>query len=1173
MYFSQLTGALLIVINLKEADAFTIPSDGVRGFESHESRELFTSAEDHHLKTVAPQRPANNGQVISRHSDERDDSTEFRIAVGITAAPAVARNPMIRTVNQVTRAPTANVRLPVSLHSDEHDDLSDEVRSITGILSSRKQVASTQTTPNAGSQAGQRVTKHPDERLIVSAQPGKQVIIRTVTTPVSVQAVPIHKAIFRHSDERDDHSDEIVLSRMSVPNKPPIPNVPALATNPAGLGQTTNPQPPLVQLRSGGRVDLPWLEHDDDIDVQIDPVTKQVVNVRAEQKDSIEHDDLFSDEIIRARIPPSPTTPALGANPVGIQTPVNGPMLSQQSFDTVARVLNQQNIQIRPETLGAAPPIIVGGHVIDHSDEVDDHSLEIHHVRSGMSTQSAFPGVPVRPANPPTDVRHLFRDSNEDDVSLEDVIRSHVPNVQTHRTPVQQGFPRDSDERDLSSEVVRRLLNQQNVTRLNQAVHRVSHSDERDDTSAEVILHVRNGTTTIQRMPLTRYSHEHDDTSDEMLGIGRSLPIGPTGQQGVIRVMSRQSHERDDSMEMIGLVRKTAVTPHETTVIGGHVIRHSDEIEGDSSEMHHVGHQPASVLATAGVGHHSAEHDVSIEDVIGVRNRPLNGQIQAAPVHPGVRILEDSFEHDDSRERGGRVLDHQGRQINTTVYLHRDSDEHDDLSLEVDLSLLPEIQRLFTDVRMDAVAPPPAQNQGVAASVAGRSHGNQAVHNAVEMDVSLEVEDILANPLFQQKIQEIDDRLKSAPDARGKRLIEKYAEALALSSPSFNSAPSIIQSSFYLPLLFTCLMVCVGWEQEILFPRRLLSQTDTTSFDPRQPPSLMLLNTVNCQSSNPAQVAPNHHGMRPGQTFTLNGHVIGVTQSHERDDISMEVIGRVANAKNVQATPGQPKPSIHPAQQGVLFSRDSIERHDLSLEDVIGRNANRQHVQGAQQRPAVVPAGQGVRFSDDSIERHDLSLEDVIGRHSNRQHSIQTQSAVPQGRRPFRDSDEHRDVSLEDLVGRVPHRQHAVQNNQAAIQQGVRHFWDSDEHDDVSYEVDFSLLPQLLRLLQPTVQSTTPPAPSQGQRLGQQVSQRYDEHHEVSLEFNEILANPTFQQKIQEIDDRLKRASGPRGKRLMEKYATALAVYSTPPGENSSPSMNSSYYLPFFIACFWAWFL
>ncbi|KAK4004538.1 hypothetical protein OUZ56_006272 [Daphnia magna] len=813
-----LTGALLIVINFKESDSFAIPSDGVGGFESHESRELFPSAEDH-LRRVAPQRPATNRHVVSRHSDEDDDSSEFRIAVG-TAAPA--RKPTMRTVNQAARAPTANVRHPVAFHSDEDDDLSDEVRSIARIFGPNKQAVSTQTTPNAGSQVGQRIAKHPDERLIVSAQPGKQVIIRTGTTPVSVQSAPIHKAMFRHSDERDDDSDEIVL-RIPVSNKPSIQSVPALTANRAGLGQTINPQPAAIdRLRSGGHAHLPWREHGDDIEVQIDPITKQVVNIRAEQKDSVEHDDLFSDEVIRSRIASS-LTPALKANPIqlnaAIQTPVNGRLLSQQTFDTGARVSNPQNVQIRPETLGSGRAV-VGRLVIDHSDEVDDHSLEIHHVRSGMPTQAGAPGVGM-PANRSTDVLHLFSDSSEHDVSLEDVIHSRLGNGQTRTTPaVHRGVPIDSDERDLSSEVVRRILNQQNgrnsTRSSSQGVHLVSYSDERDDTSVEVILHVRNGTATLQGMPLMRHSDERDDMSDERMGIGRSLRNGPTGQQAV-RVMSRQSHERDDSMEMIGLVRKTAVTPAETTVVGGHVIRHSDEIDDDSLEVHHVGRQRpptvGGVLPTAArVGHHlrhSDEHDVSIEDVIGIRNRPLNGRIQAAPVQAGGRISKDSDEHDDSIERVGRLLDHQGRQINTTVHLNRDSDEHEDLSLEVDFSLLPEIQRLFADVRTDAVAAPASavQIEGVGASVAGRSHENQAVWKPVEMDVSLELEDILANPLFQRKIQEIDDRLKSVPDARGKRLIEKYAEALALSSPSFNAAPATIQSSFYLPLLFACLLV------------------------------------------------------------------------------------------------------------------------------------------------------------------------------------------------------------------------------------------------------------------------------------------------------------------------------------------------------------------------------
>lgn len=899
----QLIGALLLAINFKEADSFTIPSDGVRGFESHESRELLSSG-------------------------EHDDSSEFRsVLVGQTS-----RTPMTGTVGQVTGTPKANVRLPISFHSDEHDDFSDEVRSLAGMLAPNAQVVSA--TPDAGSQpnSGQRITKRPDERLIVSAQPGKQVIIRTVTTNVNAQTItPIGKAIFRHSDEHDDYSDEIV-SKVSVLANPSGKKVPAQMASSAVLGQTANGQHPIYRLRSGEHADLPWREHDDDIHVQIDPITKQVVNIRAEQKDSMEHDDLFSDEVIRSHIAISPR-PAFKSSPAqlnaGIQT-------------ATGQILNQQNGQVRHAVPGPAQHVIIGDHVIRHSDEIDDISLEDLHVRSAMQTQTSATGGSVV-ASTETGGRNLFRDSDEHDVSLEDVIAAHSrpQHGQRQKAPVQQGVRlfRDSDERDVSSEVVRRILNQQNgqnLTTSHQSVHLVNDSDEHDDTSVEIILNIRNGTalgqgglliqqsgkvvsqmvnnptapiqqgvhfisrdseehdisledvmavhsslhngqgqtapgqqgvrlfedsderdlssevvrrilsqqngqnltTANQVVHLVHDSDEHDDTSVEIIlnirngtapgqgtllikqsgkvvGIDRSPRTGqnPTApaQQGV-HFISRHSDEHDDSIEIVGLVRKTAVIPPETTVIGGHAIRHSDEVDDDSLELHHIRHQspPAngSVITTPDVQHHfrhSDEHDVSLEDFIGTPNRPMNGQIQVAPVQQGGHLLRDSDEHDDSRERTGRVLNHQGRKINTTVYLSRDSDEHDDLSLEVNLSLLPEIQRLFTDARMDTVAMPAVQEQGVAAVVGNR--GNPAVRKAKELEVQFELEDILANPLFQQKIQEIDDRLKSAPDARGKRLIEKYAEALALTSPSFNAAPAIIKSSFYLPFLFTCLLV------------------------------------------------------------------------------------------------------------------------------------------------------------------------------------------------------------------------------------------------------------------------------------------------------------------------------------------------------------------------------
>jgi hypothetical protein len=79
-------------------------------------------------------------------------------------------------------------------------------------------------------------------------------------------------------------------------------------------------------------------------------------------------------------------------------------------------------------------------------------------------------------------------------------------------------------------------------------------------------------------------------------------------------------------------------------------------------------------------------------------------------------------------------------------------------------------------------------------------------HNDQDNDMSLDFQGILTNPVFQQQIQEIDVRLKRAPAARSKRLMEKYAHALALSSTN-NTAPATINSPFFLSLLITWISV------------------------------------------------------------------------------------------------------------------------------------------------------------------------------------------------------------------------------------------------------------------------------------------------------------------------------------------------------------------------------
>lgn len=125
--------------------------------------------------------------------------------------------------------------------------------------------------------------------------------------------------------------------------------------------------------------------------------------------------------------------------------------------------------------------------------------------------------------------------------------------------------------------------------------------------------------------------------------------------------------------------------------------------------------------------------------------------------------------------------------------LSRHSDEQDEnMSLEVDFDLLPQIKRLLRRQFQKKPKNP---------KMVFFHH-----HSDEQDDDAFELNNILANPVFQRKLQEMDERFKSAPEARGKRLMEKYAEALAMSS-SHSAAAATINFSLYFPLLIACLLV------------------------------------------------------------------------------------------------------------------------------------------------------------------------------------------------------------------------------------------------------------------------------------------------------------------------------------------------------------------------------
>lgn len=165
-------------------------------------------------------------------------------------------------------------------------------------------------------------------------------------------------------------------------------------------------------------------------------------------------------------------------------------------------------------------------------------------------------------------------------------------------------------------------------------------------------------------------------------------------------------------------------------------------------------------------------------------------------------------------------------------------------------------------------------------------------------------------------------------------------------------------------------------------------------------------------------------------------------------------------------------------------------------------------------------------------------------------------------------------VQAKTRAGNSPARSSLIQQDHSILAVGsaseehvVGRNADSDEEDhsneqDMSLEVDIDLLPEIRRYLKPNVGNRE--ATGHIQTL---FSQDNEDPGSSLLETKDILENPAFQQMIRKIDNRLKRTSGARGKRLMEKYAEALAVY--PSLSLNTASTSTTFYglLPFFITC------
>lgn len=213
----------------------------------------------------------------------------------------------------------------------------------------------------------------------------------------------------------------------------------------------------------------------------------------------------------------------------------------------------------------------------------------------------------------------------------------------------------------------------------------------------------------------------------------------------------------------------------------------------------------------------------------------MNTESQTESVEQDVDLVTESGEGNTTSAEvevnNGALSDNREDVNKTSAELAQDSDEKDESSLEVDVSKLPDIKRLLTDVGESST-----EAEDKTAAVQSESHvlfpdieklfkldvDNQTAAPArstnqtlieeanKKKEVNMKIRELLTNPKVQERLQErlqaIDGRLKDSKSARVKRLIEKYLAALAKLSPSSNSATSF-SFSVLLPLMATCLLL------------------------------------------------------------------------------------------------------------------------------------------------------------------------------------------------------------------------------------------------------------------------------------------------------------------------------------------------------------------------------
>ncbi|XP_057372500.1 mucin-2-like [Daphnia carinata] len=414
-----------------------------------------------------------------------------------------------------------------------------------------------------------------------------------------------------------------------------------------------------------------------------------------------------------------------------------------------------------------------------------------------------------------------------DDVSEDDDISSILYSYIEYRTPVAPTTTRVMDE-DNSAEIDDfSLESKDSVT------EKPEHSAETAD----------NDRVTIVGPEVLSAGKTNDDVSMEFIIVVNSNSKSARNKTAAFLQGAKLLMDSDEGNDVSAEGEASGDVPNEddqyqTTPVQKFTHVESEEGNDASTEAEisrDIANRTSSVEPSVVESEERSNVSTDTEASDGVYGEKMNIEHQTESVEQDVNLATESDEGNNvSAEMTKSALSGNREDRNkTSTQLPQDSDEKDESSLEVDVSKLPEIKRLLTDVEngessteaVDKTAAVQTENRVLFPDIeqlfkldvenqtaTPTKSTNQTLMEEAnkKKEVTMKIRELLTNPIVQERLQErlqaIDGRLKDSKSARVKRLIEKYLAALAKLSPSSNSATSF-SFSVLLPFMVTCLLL------------------------------------------------------------------------------------------------------------------------------------------------------------------------------------------------------------------------------------------------------------------------------------------------------------------------------------------------------------------------------